>query len=91
MPELFQEFEEKPPRKKKGGYHAKDGKFTDAQTALNHHYEKEIKRLTALSNYYKCQCERLSNEVKEVVQRNKELNSIINGETNIQRKELSIA
>ena len=91
MSKLFEDLEEKPTKKKRDGYHAGNGKYTDPKTARAEQSEKEVKRLTNVSEYYKRQCERLQREVLEEKEKNKQLQAIINRETNIQRKELSIA
>jgi len=87
MPELFPNEVIEPPKKKKF-YKAGDGKFTDPTTARVDQAEKQCKIHAANEAYYKRQCERLQRELKEVMEENKKLKSIINGKTDIQRKEI---
>jgi len=79
MAELFTELEEAPIKKKRDGYHGAKGKYTDPITARIEHAEKEVTRLTNVSEYYKRQSERLQREVLEVKEKNKQLQAIING------------
>ena len=92
MSELFPtEVPELPQKKKKGGYHAKDGKFTNKETAVFAEKDREIKRLTTVSEFYKRQCKRLVRELNEEIEKRKQLESKTNVQTNIQQEKLSIA
>lgn len=88
MPELFPTEVQEHPKKKKF-YKAGDGKFTDPMTARVDHAEKQCKIHASNEAFYKRQCERLQRELKEVMEENKRLKAILNGKTDIQRKELS--
>ena len=70
---LFEEVTELPPKKKKKGYHAGDGKFTDKLTARAEQAEKQCKIHKDNEAYYKRQCERLCADIAEFRERNKEL------------------
>lgn len=60
-------------KKKKKGYHAGDGKFTDKLTSRAEQAEKQCKIHKDNEAYYKKQCERLCTEIAELRERNKEL------------------
>ena len=90
MSELFPTEVIEPPKKKKF-YKAGDGKFTDKLTSRADQAEKQCKIHASNEAYYKRQCERLQRELKEVMEENKKLKSIINGKTNIPQEKLSIA
>lgn len=71
---LFEpEVTELPPKQKKKGYHAGDGKFTDKLTARAEQAEKQCKIHKDNEAYYKRQCERLCAEIAEQRERIKEL------------------
>ena len=87
MSELFPTEVTEPPKKKKF-YKAGDGKFTDKLTSRADQAEKQCKIHAANEAYYKRQCERLQRELAEETAKRKHFESIVNGKTDVQRKEI---
>ena len=78
-------------KKKRGTYHDRNGKFTNQRTAEMTALIKENTRLEKCFNYYKRVNKRLSDDIKAVEEKVKELESKLKAYENAQPKEVSAA
>lgn len=86
MAELFDDLEPRQEQKKKHiPYNGKDGKFTNALDYRAVKAEKEVKRLTTISEYYKRLAERLQEEVYSEMEKRKQLEKKLKNGEDIQR------